>query len=266
MRQRYIATVPLWLESPSSMRGSIAQVFAGEYESGFSGEGLTILDIGANVGAFSLWADMRWPGSTIHAYEPHPETFRIFQRNVALRKNIIGRNAAVSAAGASQGTLLASYVGDGEAMLSEYREATFNTAYASEEFTVDLIHPSELPQADVVKLDVEGAEADIIEAMDMAATSLVVLEYQNDRNRNRILRFMEGRFSLVRQDAFPWRDLFDSQPAYNRALRADHWGHLAFFNSDSSLGRLTQDPPPDRGRHGARVTALARRVKRFLGA
>ena len=142
MRQRYIAKVPLWLESPEAMQGPIAEVLAGEYEAGFSGEGLTILDIGANVGAFSLWADMRWPGSTIHAYEPHPETFRLFQRNVAGRDNITGRNVALSAAGGGQGRLVASYAGDGEAMLSEYREGTFNKAYGGEELTVDLMHPA----------------------------------------------------------------------------------------------------------------------------
>ena len=265
MRQRYIAKVPLWLESPEAMQGPIAEVLAGEYEAGFSGEGLTILDIGANVGAFSLWADMRWPGSTIHAYEPHPETFRLFQRNVAGRGNITGRNVALSAAGGGQGRLVASYAGDGEAMLSEYREGTFNKAYGGEELTVDLMHPAELPPADVVKLDVEGAEADIIEAMDLAPTSLVVLEYQNDRNRDRILRLMEGRFSLIRQDAHPWRDLFASQPAYNRALHGDHWGHLVFFNDDSSLARLTRDPPPASVSQRSRVRALARRLKRLVG-
>ena len=266
MRQRYIARVPLWLDAPEAMQGPIAEVLAGEYEAGFSGEGLTILDIGANVGAFSLWADMRWPGSTIHAFEPHPETFRLFQRNVAGRDNIAGRNVALSASGARQGKLVASYAGDGEAMLSEYREATFDAEYAGEELTVDLLHPADLPKADVVKLDVEGAEADIIEAMDLATTSLVVLEYQNDRNRDRILRAMEGRFSLIRQDAHSWRDLFASQPAYSRALSGDHWGHLVFFNNDASVGRMARDPASPPVPRRSRVAALARRLKRLVGA
>jgi len=33
----------------------------------------TVLDIGANVGLFSLWAAHNFPGATIHAYEPNPK-------------------------------------------------------------------------------------------------------------------------------------------------------------------------------------------------
>src|SRR5688500_13610795 len=65
------AAVPVSMLVPNDMTGAVAEVLSGEYESGFSGSGLTVLDIGANVGSFAIWAGMRWPQSTVHCYEPH---------------------------------------------------------------------------------------------------------------------------------------------------------------------------------------------------
>jgi tRNA1(Val) A37 N6-methylase TrmN6 len=89
------ATVPIELEFPDGMASDIAAVLGGEYESGYSGAGLTIVDIGANVGAFSIWASLRWPDSVVHGYEPHPQTFEILRRNLATRPNVVCHNAAV---------------------------------------------------------------------------------------------------------------------------------------------------------------------------
>jgi hypothetical protein len=60
--------------------GIMHEVFSGEY-GGYAGEDLRILAIGANMGAFSLWAAHRWPRSTIDAYEPNPGTFRLLEAN-----------------------------------------------------------------------------------------------------------------------------------------------------------------------------------------
>ena len=58
-RRLLFATVAVSLEFPDEMRGPIAGVLRGEYESGYFGEGLTIVDLGANVGSFVVWASMR---------------------------------------------------------------------------------------------------------------------------------------------------------------------------------------------------------------
>jgi predicted RNA methylase len=83
MKKILTAQVPVTMEVPDSVYGAVVEVLTGEYEPGYFGEGLTILDIGANVGSFSLWANLRWPGSTIYAYEPHPGTCAMLKRNLA---------------------------------------------------------------------------------------------------------------------------------------------------------------------------------------
>jgi len=88
------AVVPVELELAGPESASAArEVLMGEYDAPYFGERLRILDLGANIGAFSLWAQRRWPGSTITAYEPEPEAFALLERNT--RGEIRCVNAAV---------------------------------------------------------------------------------------------------------------------------------------------------------------------------
>jgi hypothetical protein len=57
-----------------------ADVLAGSYDIPFNPEKPpVILDIGANIGAFTSWAAKRWPGCVIHAYEPHPGNYAMLE-------------------------------------------------------------------------------------------------------------------------------------------------------------------------------------------
>ena len=78
----YIARIPMSLAVPEQMHWAIKDVLEGEYEAGYDGVGLDILDVGANVGSFALWATARWPGSVVTSYEPHPGTFALDRKSV----------------------------------------------------------------------------------------------------------------------------------------------------------------------------------------
>lgn len=81
-RQFINAHVPVSIAMPEAIRPHLEKVLEGEYEAGHFGSGLTILDPGVNAGASPGWANMRWPSSNIHAFQPQPDTFRILQENV----------------------------------------------------------------------------------------------------------------------------------------------------------------------------------------
>jgi FkbM family methyltransferase len=114
-------------------------VLEGEYESGYVGEGLRVLDIGANAGAFSIWAAHRWPGSTIDAYEPSPSTFALLQENTRSYPMIRCHNLAVYPSAGDEVAFTSRYPGDGEAGIVESLADTFDQAIgASGSFSMSL--------------------------------------------------------------------------------------------------------------------------------
>ncbi|MEP7272399.1 MAG: amino acid adenylation domain-containing protein, partial [Acidobacteriota bacterium] len=48
------------------------------------GEGACVFDVGANIGVFALFANLRSPGARIFAFEPNPRLFEILEANVLL--------------------------------------------------------------------------------------------------------------------------------------------------------------------------------------
>lgn len=228
------------------MRTPVADVLAGEYESGYFGERLSILDIGANVGAFALWANLRWVQSMIHAYEPHPNTFALLCKNVARFPNVQCHNVAIAPIEQSHSLLYSRYDGDGEAALVTYAHKTFSALEPHNVFEVPVIHPRTLPPCDILKIDVEGAEADILQGMDLKPVSLILLEYQDSANRQAIKDLLKTDFSLAYEDEFAWSEIMPHE-RYRQELADDQYGHLFFVHRrQTKLRKLPASIPSRR--------------------
>ncbi len=125
----------------------------------------TIVDAGANIGTFSVWAAMQLPESRILALEPYPETFARLQHN--LRSNRLeGRVKAVQLA-------LAAQSGEGAmpaAGESQRRTLTPADGHAENETSVrvtsrrlgDVLDQYQLGQIDLLKMDIEGSEWEVL--------------------------------------------------------------------------------------------------------
>lgn len=251
-------TVPVIIDAPLQMRGAVRDVLAGEYECGFHGEDLTVLDIGANVGSFTLWAHHRWPRSRIVAYEPHPQTFAMLTNNVRALDAVECVNAAVYPVDRSTIEFFSRYAGDGEAGVAECMRATFAPTEQGDIVEVPVVHPKDLRASDIVKLDVEGAEADILKHMDLSQASLVLLEYQNDANRAAIKALLDDSFELVSEDEFAWSDLLPGS-GYRPSLKGDKFGHMFFCSRGTT--KLTFRP-----RQRDPASTFADRLRRRLRA
>lgn len=236
---RLDARVPVDIEFPEPMRHAVAYVLDGEYESGHDGNGLTILDIGANVGSFALWALRRWPGSVVHSYEANPDTFELLQRNTRGNARIHSINAAVfPSAEAGMAKFFARYPGDGEAALLSYASDTFRDGVAVATHIVNVVTPAALPHADVVKIDIEGGEAAVLGALDLTETALVLAEFQNGRSRLQMQQLLAGSgFVAVRDEACPWDPILDYRD-YRQDLKGDVYGHMFYERRGQS--RLTR--------------------------
>ena len=143
----------------------------------------TMIDIGANIGLVSLEFAVRWKNLRIFAYEPNPST------NVLLRRNIEagGFNGRVmvygEAVGRCHGTLdlwtdVQSVAATGHSQVPPAADAR-----SVQVPMIDLNEAVERAGANtiaMVKIDAEGAEADILESATqstLAAFERVTLEY-----------------------------------------------------------------------------------------
>jgi FkbM family methyltransferase len=125
----------------------------------------TIVDVGANVGAATLWFADRAPQATIFAVEPAAMAAESLTRNVRTNQ-LEARVRVVSAALAGRtGTVYLQQSG------SSVFARTSATASATSEpvpaiCLADLLDRFELPEVDLLKLDCEGAEFEVLLSCD----------------------------------------------------------------------------------------------------
>lgn len=125
----------------------------------------TIVDIGAHVGSFTIWAALRSPNATLLAVEPNPETFAFLSQN--LRDNALeGRVKAVNVA-------LGSAPRVGSLEFVEHSLGTRLAANGKGQVSVEvqnieaLLTDAGMDQVDILKMDCEGAEYEVFAAMSL---------------------------------------------------------------------------------------------------
>jgi len=122
-----------------------------------------IVDIGANVGFFTLFAASRFPDASIHSYEPVPANFQQLQANLA-RNPGLRVHAHQQAVGAKAGRL-AMHLNCGSQFTSAASLVTGAGGSSIEVVCVEFASVIQgLPggECDFLKLDCEGAEYEIL--------------------------------------------------------------------------------------------------------
>jgi FkbM family methyltransferase len=152
--------------------------------------GCTVIDIGANIGVFSLFA-AHCGARSVRAYEPNSEAFRCLQSNIRanrLEAAVAARQFAVT--GKAGGTVRFP------------KQASAYNAILPEQSTVDseTVATTDLAEilagmdrVDVLKLDCEGAERDILTAAERSVLDKIDsirMEYHLG-HRDEITGFLE---------------------------------------------------------------------------
>lgn len=163
-----------------------------DYDLDFEVPPKTILDIGANVGAFTLRCARRWPDARVLAYEPEADNAREFRTRCADLKNVTFRQEAVRSF-TGQDVIL---IGDRGAVhgFHDLGRTVRRGPY------VDCISSSEIPSAELIKIDTEGCELEILGRLNTDQTKAVVCEFHREEDKQAIIDLCHGRgFQFIRQ-------------------------------------------------------------------
>ena len=147
-------------------------------------QGTTLIDVGANIGAFTLDSAARFPSLRIDAYEPNPRAFRILEENIAANRLERRVRAYPEAVGRTEG-FLDLWGSAGSIVATGYPRASEASGSPARCPMVGLgaVVARAGGDVSVLKVDAEGAEADIIEGGRdvLRSVAQVVGEYHEDR-------------------------------------------------------------------------------------
>ncbi len=162
--------------------------------------GWTVIDVGAGLGDFSLFA-AQVSGTRILAFEPFPESFNLLTNNASLNKagNITLFSEAV---GAEHGPLLLDLAG-GEPLQFRSRNAPVtqpeNQIAVKARSLSNIIQHTGQGGCDLLKMDCEGAEYDILMKSSpevLGKIRRIVMEYHDgvtSHSHDDLIRFLRSQ-------------------------------------------------------------------------
>jgi len=155
----------LWNEQASADH-IFSEIFIGDcYPIGDNKKGKNVIvDVGANIGLFTFYAHMKFPESKIISIEANPNNFKILEKNInnnKLNDTVKIFNYVVSLHEGQQPFYLSS--NSGWSSIYDKRGAKDGKLIYLEPISLSkLFQKNNLTIIDILKIDIEGAEYDIL--------------------------------------------------------------------------------------------------------
>jgi FkbM family methyltransferase len=152
-----------------------------------------IVDIGANIGAASVYLHTQYPSARIVAIEPSSAAFALLSRNVAPFPQIELRQTALYDKKAS----LTLHAGRRDSATNSFGVSVLASQKGGETLELEdaagFFLREGLQQADIVKLDTEGCEWPILTSLRpwLGQFRAIYLEYHSENDRRRIDALLE---------------------------------------------------------------------------
>ena len=175
------------------MYRAVTAIFNGEYDVDYKNPKPVILDIGANIGGFTVWANSRWPNATLHCYEPVKNIFELLKFNTADMPNVIAQNVAVGEISEERQLYYGMSAMSGCGSLINGREQLGIGEL------VWVIPANSLPKADIVKIDTEGWEIQILSGITFKP-DVYLIEYHSSADREEIARILSDYILVERNE------------------------------------------------------------------
>jgi FkbM family methyltransferase len=188
------------------------------FQHGLSVEGTAcVLDVGANIGVFTMAVKLNAPDATVHAFEPIPDIFQVLERNVLSHNfsNVHLYNLAIGSLDHSKKTFTyyPNMPGNSTAQpaLKDAQQPAMEQIFGKERS--DFLHESELRLAqvrklssviqdagislvDYLKIDVEGEELPVLEGIAEAHWPMirqVAVETHSEQLREQVYKHLAYR-------------------------------------------------------------------------
>ena len=171
-------------------------------------DGWTVVDIGAGIGDFSIYAAYDKPNTTIYAYEPFFDSYELFIKNLQLN-NIENVNPFQIAIWSTDGELILD-ASSGEPLQITSRKIDGTSEQGKRDFVqaislLSILEAHAVEKVDLIKMDCEGAEYEVLMKVlpgTFDKIERIIMEYHNldsDRNYQRLIPFLEDQGYHVRR-------------------------------------------------------------------
>lgn len=177
----------LLTDGRGTLPGTMAVVFI-RREYGEIQDARTIIDIGANMGAFAVYAAMTCPKAMVYCYEPEERNFQILTRNINVN-SLGGRVQTFQCAVASSNEDRLMAIGESPLNSLIMNGVTKGSRVVRCTTLQEILEQQELETVDLLKVNCEGAEYEIFAACtssDFKRIPNVRIEYHilDSLNRN----------------------------------------------------------------------------------
>ncbi|MBO6609852.1 FkbM family methyltransferase [Altererythrobacter sp.] len=126
----------------------------------------TVIDVGGNVGQFSLFASHRWPTALIHAFEPIPDQSDRFAavhgNRVTLHRCALGEKEAKLPIHIASRKDSSSLLPLGNRQKTMFEMDEIGTIEVSVKRLDEVLDANQLPQPALLKIDVQGFEYEVL--------------------------------------------------------------------------------------------------------
>lgn len=143
----------------------------------------TIIDIGANIGTFTMWALSQFPQARVIAFEPEATNAKLLTKNVALNGVADKVTVVEQAVCESAGVRSLSVAGTSSGKNSLAVDIGASTVSSVTCTTLDALFVTYgIDRCDCLKIDCEGAEYELLYAASestLAKIDLILLEWHN---------------------------------------------------------------------------------------
>ncbi len=156
---------------------------------------MTIIDIGANVGVYAIYAKLLREDNVVHCFEPTPTSIELLQENLKQFSGISIHPYGLSNRDCEATLNINKYNTGGNSV--KYGKEDFETVRVQLYNTSKIFDKLKLQHIDALKVDTEGCELEILESLKDRFDDIdhIIVEYHSEKDRRQIDKLLQ-KFSL----------------------------------------------------------------------